>query len=374
MISADADLSLNGLLAAAPPIQRADVHPIVLRKKDPQWRFALAANPVNPGFIFRVLARGGTVGMGSAGEILHIGHALGAMRAALDAAAAVLVSPGPAGTGALDALTGPARAIVHMSLLDLVARDRGRPVHELLGPRRRRAVELARIVPLKTPEEMAAGAAELAETGYRYLKIKLDNESADIDVARIAAIREAVGPNVRLTIDANQSYEADAAIAVARRLEGFGIEVFEQPCPADDIAGLAAIRRGSPIPIEADESATSLERIEALIESRAVDGVSIKIPKLGGIDQALAAARMCGRAGIAVRMGAHVGSQLLNAAAIHVAAVVDDLAEPSELAEFARLLDDPVTGLSIRDGQLEIPRGTGFGTTLTQELSGGTPQ
>jgi L-alanine-DL-glutamate epimerase-like enolase superfamily enzyme len=378
VISAGVDLSLSGLLAAAPPIQRADVHAIVLRKKDPQWRFALAANPVNPGFIFRVIARDGTVGMGAAGEIAHIGHSLPAMRTALDAAAGVLTAGAgpdvPAGAlDTLDAAGGPARAIVHMALLDLVARDRGRPVHELLGPSQRRAVQLARIIPLKTPGEMAAAAAELAKAGYRYLKIKLDNESADLDVARIAAIRQAIGPDVRLTIDANQSYEADDAIAVARRLEGFGIDVFEQPCPADDIEGLAAIRRASPIPVEADESATSLDRIEALIENRAVDGVSIKIPKLGGIDRALAAAEMCGRGGIAIRMGAHVGSQLLNAAAVHLAVVLDNLAEPSELAEFARLLDDPVTGLSITEGRLEVPPGTGFGTALTRALPGGTP-
>jgi L-alanine-DL-glutamate epimerase-like enolase superfamily enzyme len=233
---------------------------------------------------------------------------------------------------------------------------------------------LARIVPLKAPDEMAAASVELAESGYRYLKIKLDNENADLDVARIAAIREAVGPDIRFTIDANQSYPVDDAIAVARRLERFGIEVFEQPCSADDIEGLAEIRRHSPIPVEADEAAASLERIRTLIETRAVDGVSIKIPKLGGIDCALAAARMCSKAGIQVRMGAHVGSQLLNAAAIHMAAVLDDLAEPSELAEFARMLDDPVTGLTISNGQMEVPSGTGFGTTITEVLSGGMPK
>jgi L-Ala-D/L-Glu epimerase len=345
VISADLDLSIEGLLALAPPVERVDIREIVLRKKDPTWRFALAANAANPGFLVQVVARDGTTGSGSAGEIRHIGHELGAMRTALEAAAGVIVgSAGTAapGSGSLGMLTGPSRAIVQMALLDLVARHRGQPAYQLLGTLQRETVELTRIVPLKQPDKMAAAAAELTAVGYRHLKIKLDNNDADLDVARVAAIRDAVGPAVGLTIDANQSYPPEGAIEIANRLERYHIDVFEQPSPADDIAGLAIISRHSPIPVEADESATSLERIRLLIEAGAAHGVSIKIPKLGGIDNALSAIRMCSEAGLHVRMGAHVGSQLLNAAAMHLAVVLPDLAEPSELAEFDRLLDDPV--------------------------------
>lgn len=378
MISAGVDLSLAGLLGAAPPLARVDVHEIVLRKEDPKWRFALAANPASPGVLVQLTAEDGTVGSGSAGEIRHIGHELEAMRSAIADAVPVLVAA--AGTGRapgqdrLTALTGPARAIIQMALLDLVARHRGQPAHELLGPARRQAVKLTRIIPIKSPEEMAAAAAKLVGDGYGHLKIKLDNDNADLDVARVAAIREAVGPSVGLTIDANQSYPADDAIMVGQRLAPFRIDVFEQPSPADDIAGLAMIRRHSPIPVEADESATSLERIGQLIEAQAADGISVKIPKLGGVDNALSAASMCGQAGLHVRIGAHVGSQLLNAAAVHLAAVLPDLAEPSELAEFERLLDDPVTGLTISNGQLEVPVGAGYGVTVARPMPEGKRQ
>ena len=353
MIAADVDLSIEGLLAAAPPLERVYLRDIVLRKKDPTWRFALAANPANPGFLMRLVARDGTTGSGSAGEIGHIGHHLGSMRSALADAVPVLIasagSAPPAGS-VLTTLNGPARAIVQMALLDLVARHRGQPAYELLGAAQRQSVELTRIVPLKSPGEMAAAAAELVAGGYRNLKIKLDNS------------------------DANQSYPVDGAVAVARRLERYRIDVFEQPNPADDIAGLAEIRRRSPIPVEADESASSLERIAAIVDAGAADGVSVKIPKLGGIDNALSAIRMCAKAGLHVRVGAHVGSQLLNAAAVHLAVVVPDLAEPSELAEFDRLLDDPVTGLTITNGKLPVPPGAGYGVTVTGAASGGISQ
>lgn len=377
MITTDLDLSVEGLLAAAPPVERVDIREIVLRKKDPTWRFALAANAANPGFLVRLVARDGTTGSGSAGEIRHIGHELATMRAALEAASGVIVAsagvaaPGP---GSLSMLTGPSRAIVQMALLDLVARHRGQPAHQLLGSLQRETVSLTRIVPLKQPDQMAAAGAELVAAGYQHLKIKLDNDDADLDVARVAAIRDTVGPAVGLTIDANQSYSPAGAIEVANRLEGYRIDVFEQPSPADDIAGLATVSRHSPIPVEADESATSLERIQLLIDADAAHGVSIKIPKLGGIDNALTAIGMCAEAGLHVRMGAHVGSQLLNAAAMHLAVVLPELAEPSELAEFDRLLDDPVTGLTISDGQLRMPQGAGFGVTVTGAPAGGTQQ
>jgi L-alanine-DL-glutamate epimerase-like enolase superfamily enzyme len=380
VIVTDVDLSIEGLLAAAPPLERVDLRDIVLRKKDPTWRFALAANPANPGFLAQLVARDGTTGSGSAGEIGHIGHHLRSMRSALADAVPVLVAsagsapPARSALSALTTLNGPARAIVQTALLDLVARHRGQPAHELLGPVQRRSVELTRIVPLKSPGEMAEAAAELVAEGYRNLKIKLDNSDADLDVARVAAIRQAVGPAVGFTIDANQSYPVDGAVEVARRLEPYRIDVFEQPNPADDIAGLAEIRRRSPIPIEADESAASLERIASVVNAKAADGVSIKIPKLGGIDHALSAIRMCGQAGLHVRMGAHVGSQLLNAAAVHLAAVVPDLAQPSELAEFDRLLDDPVTGLTITNGRLDIPPGAGYGVAVTGAPSEGISQ
>lgn len=377
MITTDLDLSIEGLLALAPPVERVEIRAIVLRKKDPTWRFALAANAANPGFLVQLVARDGTTGSGSAGEIRHIGHELTVMRAALEAASGVIVAsaggtaPEP---GSLSMLTGPSRAIIQTALLDLVARDRGQPAHQLLGTLQRETVSLTRIVPLKQPKAMAAAAAELVAVGYRHLKIKLDNDDADLDVARVAAIRDTVGPAVGLTIDANQSYSPAGAIEVAGRLERYRIDVFEQPSPADDIAGLATVSRHSPIPVEADESATSLERIQLLIDSDAAHGVSIKIPKLGGIDNALTAVQMCAAAGLHVRMGAHVGSQLLNAAAMHLAVVLPQLAEPSELAEFDRLLDDPVTGLTISDGQLRMPQGAGFGVAVTGAPSGGTQQ
>ncbi|MFI6350306.1 mandelate racemase/muconate lactonizing enzyme family protein [Streptomyces sp. NPDC050560] len=369
-MAADRDTSPLGLLAAAPPVVDAAVHRVVLRKSDPAWRFALAANPESPGLLLRLSAGDGTTGIGFASEVRHLGHDLGPMRAALGRALPVLTGADrdPRPLAALDTAGGPARAVLQMALLDLVARHRGVPAHALLGERLRDGVELTRILALKSPEEMAAIAKGHAAEGYRHAKIKLDHGDGDLDHRRVAAIRDAVGPGFGLTVDANQSYRDPAdALALAERLVPLGVLLFEQPVPARDLTGLRWLTERSPIPIEADEAADSPERVRRIAESGAAHGVSIKIPKLGGVDRAAAAARLCAAAGLRVRLGAHVGSRLLNAAAVHLAVTVDGLEQPAELAEFARLEGDPVAGVEVVGGTLAPPEGPGLGAWLRDD-------
>jgi L-Ala-D/L-Glu epimerase len=355
---------LEALLDQAPPVGEVRLREIELRKSDPTWRFALAANASSPGLLLELVADGVT-GAGSAGEIRHLGHDLPAMRDQLRAA-------GPALRGgdraALAGLTGPARCVVHTALVDLVARSQGVPVRDLLGPTVRESVALTRILSLKSPAEMAGIAAGHRDEGYRHVKVKLDNaEDGDLDVARLRAIRAEVGPDFGLTIDANQSYSPEQAVRLVERIADLGVLVFEQPVPAGDLDGLAWVTQRSAIPIEADEAADSVERIRVIAETGAAHGVSIKLAKLGGLDHAATAARICADAGLEVRIGAHVGSRLLNAAALQLAAVLPGLREPAELAEFARLEGDPARGLEVEDGAVRVSPEPGLGITVAPD-------
>jgi len=358
------DISPVGLLAVAPRLTGFRIERLELPKSDPTWRFALAANPSSPGFLLQLYGENGVAGSGSVGEIQHLGYRLGDMKDALEKVLPQVVSSMEG--SAIDGLTGPSRALVQMALLDLVARSNQVAAHELLGDLKRESVRVTRILSLKSPEEMAKIAVSLVNQGYRDLKVKLDNQDADLDFERVAAIRGSVGPDVNLTVDANQSYSADGALSISNRIAQFKIEVFEQPVPKDDMEGMKFLRERNPIPIEADEAANSVARVEELIREKAVHGVSIKVPKLGGIDKAALVARMCADAGVQVRIGAHVGSRLLSAAALQLAVVIADLVEPAELAEFERLEGDPVTGLVIEGGRASLPGGFGFGVSVSE--------
>ncbi len=130
---------------------------------------------------------------------------------------------------------------------------------------------------------------------------------------------------------------------------------------ATTLKGLALVTRSVPVTVEADEGAGTLQEIMTLVANRIVDAVSLKIPKLGGIRNALAAARICEAGGVRCRLGAHVGSRLLNAFAIHLAAALPQVDYACELGEFSRMYDDPFAGIEVVDGVLAVPDKPGSG-------------
>jgi L-alanine-DL-glutamate epimerase-like enolase superfamily enzyme len=144
----------------------------------------------------------------------------------------------------------------------------------------------------------------------------------------------------------------------------YRIDLCEQPVDADDFEGLALVTRTVPVTVEADEAAGSLREVFELVSRRAVDAVSLKIPKLGGLRNTLAAARLCEAAHIQYRLGAAVGSRLLSAQALHFACAMPGVDYACELGEFDRLLDDPFEGLEVVNGMLTLPSGPGSGVRL----------
>jgi L-alanine-DL-glutamate epimerase-like enolase superfamily enzyme len=351
-------------------IRDFDVTLCTMRKEDPTWRFALAASGVTDGHIVRIATEDGIEGFGYASATPHMGSIQDTLAAELALFRPLVVGRDPRNIEgiliALDrALHGApqAKAAIDCALHDLVARALGVPLNVLFGGTVRDAIPILRILAIKTPQEMAAQAQKLVDKGYRYLKIKVHGE-VDEDVARVAAIRRQVGDDVHLTIDANQSYSTKDAIAALNRMAEHRIDLVEQPVSADDFEGLALITRTVPVTVEADEAAGSLRQIFELVSKRAVDAISLKIPKLGGLRNTLAAARLCEAGHIKYRLGAAVGSRVLSAQALHLACALPGVDYACELAEFDRLLDDPFEGLEAQDGMLRLPQGPGSGVRL----------
>jgi L-alanine-DL-glutamate epimerase-like enolase superfamily enzyme len=352
-------------------IREFDLRPCTMRKEDPAWRFALAASPVTEGHVVRIATEDGVEGFGYASATPHMGSIAGTLQAELDLFRPLLIGRDPRGVeaimGALDrGMRGApqAKAAVDCALHDLNARALGVPLHVLFGGAVRDCIPILRILAIKTPSEMAVQAQKLVDRGYRYLKIKVHGHVEE-DVARVAAIRAQVGPDVHLTIDANQSYAPKDAIRALNRMAEHRIDLVEQPVSADDFEGLALVTRSVPVTVEADEAAGSLREIFELVSKRAVDAVSLKIPKLGGLRNTLAAARICEAGQIKHRLGAAVGSRLLAAQALHLACALPGVDYACELGEFDRLLDDPFTGLDVDEGMLRLPAGAGSGVHLS---------
>ncbi len=354
-------------------IERVELMPCVLRKDDPKWRFALGASPVTEGVIVTLIDEAGVRGYGYASATPHMGATREGLMAALERFVPLVEARDPfliEDTLLLLDRRWPspnqARAAIDCALHDLNGRALNIPLYKLFGDKVRDYVPILRILSIKTPAEMAAQARKLRDAGYRYLKIKLEGE-VEGDVDRVRAIRREVGGEVGLTVDANQAYSVDDAIEALNRMAEFGIDIAEQPVAAADHEGLKRVTDSVAVTVEADESASSVARVFELVRERAVDAVSLKIPKLGGLINTLAAARICEAGGVEYRMGAAVGSRLLSAQAMHLAATLPGIAYACELGEFDRLKDDPFEGIEIENGRLKLPEGVGSGVSLRND-------
>jgi L-alanine-DL-glutamate epimerase-like enolase superfamily enzyme len=351
-------------------VKEFDVQRCTMRKEDPTWRFALGASPVTDGHVLRIAADDGTEGFGYASATPHMGSIQETLRAELELFRPLVIGRDPHTIEAIlidldKCLRGApqAKAAVDCALHDVLARSLGVPLNVLFGGPVRDNVPILRILAIKTPAEMAMQAQKLVDKGYRYLKVKVHGD-VDEDVARVAAIRRQVGDGVHLTIDANQSYSPKDAIAALNRMAEHRIDLAEQPVSADDFAGLGLVTQSVPVTVEADEAAGSLREIFELVSKRMVDAVSLKIPKLGGLRNTLAAARLCEAGHIQYRLGAAVGSRLLAAQGLHLACALPGVDYACELGEFDRLLDDPFEGLEVENGRLKLPPGPGSGVRL----------
>lgn len=351
------------------------LEPCTLRKQDPAWRFARGASPVTEGVIVTLTGDDGTQGYGYASATPHMGATRETLLAALK-----LLSPLLSGRDSIEItkllqmldreLAGhyQAKAAIDCALHDLNAKALGVPLYHLLGGKLRDSLPVLRILAIKSPDEMAAQAERLVQAGYRHLKIKVEG-GVELDIARVAAIRERVGDGVHLTIDGNQAYSVKDAVRALTGMARYHIDLAEQPIAANDFAGLKLLTDSVPVTIEADESADSLDAVFRLVSGRMVDSISLKIPKLGGVRNTLAAARLCEAAHVSCRLGAAVGSRLLAAHAVHVAVALPSCDYACELGEFDRLLDDPFTGIEIQSGSITVPEHAGCGVFLRDDAT-----
>lgn len=346
-------------------------------KIDRTWRFALAATAETYGFLVEIATDEGVGGAAYTSVSEHIGaghdrvaHDLGELRPRLIGRDPVNVVDCLEALAAGDPIN-QALAGYDLALHDLAARALEIPLHRLLGGKVRDDAPVLRILAIKTPAEMADVAAGLVAEGYGYLKIKVEGDP-DADAARVRAIRERVGPDVHLTIDANQSYTVERAIRAIGLMEPSRIDLVEQPVRWDDLDGLGAVARAVETPVEADESAKTVDDVYRLVSGGIVDSVSLKLPKLGGLRAARAAAAICEAGGVQCRMGAAVGSRLLAAAGLHFLAATPAIGYACELGEFARLLEDPAEGLEVERGRLRVPDGPGIGVRMKERVEAHT--
>ena len=213
-----------------------------------------------------------------------------------------------------------AKAAVDMAIYDLLAKSLGIPLYQLLGGLSN-SLDTDITISLDTLEKMVVESQKKLKESFKILKVKVGGDP-DLDIERLQAIQDAVGPNVKIRIDANQGWTAKEAVRLGKELERrkINIELMEQPVPARDFEGMRYVRDNLAIPVVADESVFSPQDAFALVSMRAVDGLNIKLMKCGGIYNALKIAAIAEAAGIPCMVGSMMESHLSVGAAAHFAA------------------------------------------------------
>ena len=262
------------------------------------------------------------------------------------------------------------KAAVEMALWDLAGKAAGKPVYELLGGKVREFVPTKWSVSGVEPVKAAEIATWAVAQGFQAMKVKVGIDPEG-DVARVRAVREAIGPNVRLGVDANGGWTPEQAVKTIERLYEFGIFFAEQPVAPEDVALLAEVRKKIRVPVVADESVYTLQDAMTLARLEAADVFSIYVGKAGGIGPARKIARFAESAGLKCTVGSNLELGVGSAAMVHLTMATRGISAeeyPCDIIGPFYYEDDIVREpLAILPGRARPSERAGLGVELDEE-------
>ncbi len=300
--------------------------------------------------LLRVRGEDGVEGVGEAAPLeAYDGVSFAGCRAGLERAA-VALEQGMGSAAAREAGTGPGMAAVDVALLDLRARREGVPAWNLFADRALAEIEVNATIGAEDRASAAAAAVDARDAGFSCVKVKAGTGD---DPGRVAAVRAAAGPDMRIRLDANGAWTVGEAVTTLRVLGPAAIELCEEP--VSGLEAFRALRGQTDIPVAMDETAAD----PGAVRAGAADAVCLKIARCGGISGLLAAAAEARAAGQEVYLASSLDGPVGIAAALHAAAlVVPD--RPSGLATLSLFadLEDPFPPEA---GWIAVPGGPGIG-------------
>ncbi len=260
-----------------------------------------------------------------------------------------------------------ARCALDIALHDLKGQAARVPVKHLFGAFRDE-IPISFTVVIGSVEESLKSAKQYIDQGAKVLKVKLGVDP-EIDVKRVAALREAFGYEIRLTGDANQGYTVKQAIKTLNELVRFELEFVEQPVAANDINGLQEVHKAVDIPIMADECAQSVSDVMNLVKLDAVDMVNIKLQKCGGLRNAVKISKITETAGKPCQIGCMIETGIGITAGTHLALAFENI-KYADLDGHMFLTKDIIIGHQItKEGVNTISGKPGIGVCVSHPLT-----
>ena len=274
-----------------------------------------------------------------------------------------------------------AKTAADLALHDIVGKALNIPVCKLIGGSYTDKIALHWPIGIGAPKEIEEEVLKGMAAGYKAVKMKVGNDAKQ-DIEMVKTVREAVGPDVAIVVDANQAYDVKRAIRIIRQMEKYDIQRVEQPVHYRDLDGMAMVRRAVEVPIGACESAITPQDIIQIIKKEAADFLNFKVMRSGGFYPSKAIVQMATAAGIFCAGSTMLGMGIELAADAHFAAstialgpspyrfhgIASGILKLFNAVDSSGITRDIVNGTpTIANGFLTVPKAPGLGITLNKE-------
>lgn len=261
-----------------------------------------------------------------------------------------------------------AKSAIELALLDAAGRALSVSAAELIGGRCRDRLEPMWMLGNTTVGDDVAEARAKREAGFRFFKLKVGSKALDDDIAAVHAVRNELGPDIRLCADANGGLDFASAARLMEASRSAGLYFLEQPLPAGSLAPMARLQALNLLPLGADEGIHGVADIERHAACGAARGVSLKLIKFGAPSTLLRAAARASELGLALNVAAKVAeTSLASAAAAHLACAVDSVAWGISLTQVYLEHDPVLRPLTVENGMLVPPEGPGLGVEVDED-------
>ncbi|MEM1984211.1 MAG: dipeptide epimerase [Candidatus Korarchaeum sp.] len=354
------------------PIRRVEVYTVELPYRKP-FTISMGTSVSSTDVVVKLVDDEGRIGWGEASPSRRVtGESEGTIVAAMRVLAPLLVNEDPLEIERIEekiskAILGnsAAKLALEMAALDLKGKSLGVRLRDMLGGHSDR-VETDFTIGIMSPEEMASDAAKHVEAGFRILKLKVGTNVSE-DIERVKAVRDTVGSDVRIRIDANQGWTVKQAKRALNEMYRYDVELAEQPVKWYDLEGMAELTRTSPIPIMADESVHSARDALIVAKMRAADYINIKLTKAGGLLEARRIAAVSEAAGIPNMIGCMMEGGVSITAAVHFATATRNVVTTDLDSDISLKEDFVEGGARCENGFRILPEGPGLGNLRVKE-------
>lgn len=246
------------------------------------------------------------------------------------------------------------------ALWDLLGKAAGLPLYRLLGGAQDRvpAYHSGGLWLSRSIDELVVEAQGFVDQGFRAMKMRLGLPDPAEDIARVKAVRDAIGPGVRLMADANQGLTEAQAIRLGRRLEPFDLTWFEEPLPAWDLDGLARVAAALDTPIASGETEYTRYGFRRMLELRSADILMPDLQRVGGVSEFMRVGHMAESHDVAV------SSHLFPETSVQVLGALSNAIFLEYMPWFSPLYNET---LEFRDGSAAVPERPGWGFTFNRD-------